>query len=197
MFRRRDLLATVGAGLAIGFSGCSTGADGDATDGSPAPDSTVGDLSVTSPAFGDGEPIPPRYTPDGANVSPPLSIAGVPSGASALAVVVDDPDAPGGRFVHWLLWNLPADRTSIPSGVPRKRVVPPLGDARQGTNGFGRVGYDGPRPPRDGGPHTYRVTVSALDHELAVPAGARRERLSQPLAAATVAAGRLTGTYER
>jgi hypothetical protein len=96
---------------------------------------------LVSPAFADGEPIPPLYTCDGANLSPELHWTGVPAGAVTLSLTCEDPDAPRGTFTHWVLWNLNPDRGQILSGeVPT--------EARQGLNGFGHLGYDGPCPPR-------------------------------------------------
>ncbi|MEF8775402.1 MAG: YbhB/YbcL family Raf kinase inhibitor-like protein [Haloarculaceae archaeon] len=183
--RRRVLAAAVAAPLA----GCSDG--NTVTVGSP------GGLTVTSPAFETGGTIPTEYTGDGADRSPPLSIGGVPAEAVTLALVVDDPDAPSGTFVHWLLWNVPGDRADIPAGVPQRETVADLGGARQGTNGFDELGYRGPLPPSGDGPHTYRFTVYALDTDLNVEAGARRDHLEEALAGPILASGRLSGEYER
>ena len=186
MITRRDLLAV---GVAAALAGCSGG-------GTPTVESPGG-LSVTSSAFEEGGQIPPEYTGDGADRSPPLDIDGVPEGAVSLALLVDDPDAPGGTFVHWLLWNLPPDRTTLPAGVPQRERLPAFGDVRQGTNGFDEIGYRGPRPPSGDGPHTYRFTVYAVDEQLELSAGARRRKLDAALAGSVVASGRLTGEYER
>lgn len=108
----------------------------------PAPTPTAPrfpDLGLGSPAFADGEAIPVRYTCDGADRSPP-------PGTRSLALVVDDPDAPRGRFVHWLLYRIPPERTALPEGVPTEPMGAGLGV--QGRNDFGRIGYGGPCPHR-------------------------------------------------
>ena len=186
MVTRRSLLAT---GVAAALAGCSSG--GPETVESP------GGLTVTSSAFEEGGQIPTEYTGDGDDRSPPLALSGVPDAAVTLAVVVDDPDAPGGTFVHWLLWNVPADRSTLPAGLPQRERLPAIGDARQGTNGFDELGYRGPLPPSGDGPHTYRFTVYAVDDRLELSAGARRRKLDAALAGSVVASGRLTGEYER
>jgi Raf kinase inhibitor-like YbhB/YbcL family protein len=198
MHSRRSLLGGVGAIVAGTLTGCNSVTEG----GSGASDSAVTTLSTTSsmtistPAFEDGGTIPQRYTADGEDVSPPLSIDGVPSAAGSLALVVDDPDAPGGTFVHWLLWNLPTGTTEIPENQPQARKLAALGDAKQGTNGFGELGYRGPRPPAEDGPHTYRFTLYAIRKPVNVQAGARKGRLDEAMAGNTIASARIAGEYE-
>ncbi|SFR43595.1 hypothetical protein SAMN04487947_1414 [Halogeometricum rufum] len=208
---RRDVLALSGASL----TGCvgrpdddSAGADAAetaqtadraanrtlATDGGT--DRTAESLTLSSSAFDAGATLPTRFSCDGEGVSPPLSVAGVPDDTAALAVVADDPDAPGSEpFVHWLLWNLPADTAEIPADVPGEGTV--LGGARQGTNGGGDVGYYPACPPAGDGPHTYRFTLFALGDRLDVTAGARRDAVQRATDDATLERARLTATYER
>lgn len=155
------------------------------------------ELTFSTPAFESGEPVPTRYTCDGADGSPELAIGGVPDGAESLAVVVDDPDAPGGTFTHWLLWGVPPETDAIESDVPATETVASLGDARQGTNGFGTVGYRGPCPPPGDGPHTYRFTLHALDGSLSLSAGADRSAFESAVSDRSIATARFTGTYER
>jgi len=199
MHSRRAFLALAGTAATAGLAGCETATEG----GSGASDSSVttvaSDTSMTlsSSAFMDGGPIPARYTWDGDDVSPPLEIAGVPGGAASLALIVDDPDAPGGTFVHWLLWNVPADTTEIPEGQPPARRIEGLGNARQGTNGFGELGYGGPRPPEEDDAHTYRFTLYVIDQQLNVQAGSRKAQLDQAMDGNTIASARLTGEYAR
>lgn len=195
--RRMALRAVAGACCAL--AGCTTLGGGDGVDstGPPTMVGTDSDMRLTSTAFGDGESIPARYTADGADVSPPLSVTGVPESAASLALVVDDPDVPGGTFVHWLLWALPAETTTVPENVPQARRVRSLSDARQGTNGFGELGYGGPRPPEGEDSHTYRFTLYALSEGVNVQAGARWRALSNATSGQAVTATRLTGTYER
>lgn len=154
-------------------------------------------LTFESPAFADGASIPPRYTADGADVSPTLTVEGVPDRAETVALVVDDPDAPGSPFTHWLLWNVPAGRTAIPEDVPRTGTVDSLGGARQGTNDFGEVGYRGPKPPAGDGPHSYRFTLYVLGRPLAVEAGARKAVLVDAIDGTHLARARFTAEYER
>lgn len=157
----------------------------------------TGTFSVSSLAFDDGDETPTEYTCEGANDSPPLRVDGVPSEAETLALVVDDPDAPGTTFVHWLLWNLPADAEGIPQGVPHGPSVDELDGARQGTNDNGDIGYFGPCPPEGDGPHTYRFTLYAVGAELELEAGATRGDLDAALDGKTVGRARLEGTYSR
>jgi hypothetical protein len=154
-------------------------------------------MQVTTTPFDPGEPIPKRFTADGEDVSPPLSIADVPDAADALAVVVDDLDAPSGVFTHWLLWNVPPTTTAIPAGVATTETVDALGGARQGTNDFGAVGYAGPKPPRGDDAHTYRFEVYALDAPLDVAVGARAEAVTAAIGEQRVDSALFTGTYER
>jgi Raf kinase inhibitor-like YbhB/YbcL family protein len=153
------------------------------------PTEVIATFTLTSPAFNEGAAIPRQHSCDGADASPPLSWAGAPAGAKALALVMDDPDA--GGFVHWVLYNLgPAASGSLPPGItPAWQVAP------QGQNSFGRVGYGGPCPPS--GTHRYVFRLLALDAMLAL---AGTPRASELLAAARghiLAEARLTGTYRR
>ena len=182
--RRRAVLA----GLAVTTAGCAGPAATTTTDAPAATDTeaTMADLHVTSPAFDDGAPIPERYGKAYENVNPPLRFDGVPEGAASLALVVDDPDAPGGVFDHWLVWDIPAGTTEIPEGwSPPDGVV-------EGTNDFGNVGYDGPRPPEE---HTYRFTGYALDATLDVERGAEKDALESAMDGHVLASGTLEGTF--
>ena len=151
-------------------------------------------LTVTSPAFRPGGPIPRHFTGDGMDVSPPLAWAGVPPEAKSLAVVCEDPDAPRGTWVHWLLYDLPRGTRALPEAVP---ADPDLDDgSHQGTNDFGYVGYGGPAPPR-GAAHRYVFTVYALDAELGLPAGAKKAEVLAAMAGHVLAEGAVEGTYQR
>jgi Raf kinase inhibitor-like YbhB/YbcL family protein len=145
-------------------------------------------LVLTSTAFGDGEPIPDRFTCEGADVSPPLAWAELPPGTASLALLVDDPDAPGGTFTHWLAWDIDPAAGAIGEGA----VLP-----AEGKNGFGHRGYGGPCPPRGDGPHRYLFRLFALDAPLDLDAGANKGSFQAALAGHVLAAGELTGTYER
>lgn len=145
-------------------------------------------FTISSSAFAAGEPIPARHTCDGEDRSPPLEWSNVPEGTQALALVVDDPDAPGRTFTHWLAWGLDPEGGGIAEGQPA-----PL----EGTNDFGVVGYRGPCPPPGHGPHRYVFRLLALDAEPALAQGAARAQVDQALGAGTLAVAELTGTYER
>lgn len=161
-------------------------------------------LQLSSPAFENGARIPERFTCDGADVSPPLRWSGVPSGTRSLALLCDDPDAPGGVFHHWAMFNLPADQNEITEGYATEARVAELGPSvglgvrtvRQGVNGFGHRGYRGPCPPRDHEPHRYHFHLLALDID-------RLDLADAPACAAVAAAARphvveeavLVGTY--
>ena len=151
------------------------------------------DLKVASTAFEAGGMIPPKYTADGQNISPPLAWTGVPDGTKSIAVVCDDPDAPMGTWVHWLLWNLPPGLTGLDEDMPPDAKL--ANGARQGTTDFGRIGYGGPAPPS--GVHRYYFRVYALDVMLDVPAGATRPRLEKAMEGHMLAQGRLMGKYTR
>lgn len=142
-------------------------------------------LEVTSPDLLPDAPIPTAHTCDGADTPPRLAVRGLPDAAAALVVVVEDPDAPGGRFVHWLVADLPA----VDGPLPDDGVV--------GRNDFGRTGYGGPCPPPDDPPHRYRFWIVAVDAPLGLEPGFTAAALEQPLAEHAVAAGVLTGTYDR
>lgn len=203
--RRRYLAVAGAAALAgCGFTveqGTLTGDSGDGpTESEPGTDSTrtgspTPPLAFSTSAFEDGGSIPPEYTGAGADRSPPLTVESVPGSAETLAFVVDDPDASG--FVHWLLWNVPADVAEIPADVPQEETVSALDDARQGTNGFGELGYRGPLPPEGDGPHTYRFTMSAVSTTLDLAAGADRGALESAIAGSVVDTHRITGEFER
>lgn len=144
-------------------------------------------MTVSSTAFTDGGDIPRRHTCDGENLSPPLSFTGVPSGAQDLALLVEDPDAPGGTFVHWVGWGIDPSKGAIGEGES---------PAGTGTNGFGRRGYGGPCPPK-GRPHRYVFTVFAVSTRLDLPPGASADALRRALAGTVLAEGRLLGRYAR
>ena len=144
-------------------------------------------ISLTSPAFHAGSPIPQRYTCDGADRSPPLRWSHVPRRARSLALEVDDPDAPGGVFVHWVLWDLPATRRRLPAAFTARF---------EGRNSFGRIGYSGPCPPA-GSKHHYVFTLWAVDRRLALARGATPMRLRRALSGHIVRSATLVGTYQR
>ena len=173
---------------------CGDDADDDASAPSSAPpaQSTApggGSFSLTSPAFGDGETIPQQFTCDGANESPPLEWSGVPDGTRDLALTVDDPDAPGGRFVHWVAWGLDPATGELPEGAVPAGIV-------QGANGAGESAYAGPCPP-DGPAHRYVFTLYAVSQAVMLAPGADQAALLVAIAGIELAETQLTGTYSR
>ncbi len=151
-------------------------------------------LTVSSPAFAEGAKIPARYTCEGQNISPPLSWSESPAGTKSLALIADDPDAPGGVFSHWVLFNLPPETTELAEAMPTQAELP--SGAKQGKTDFGRVGYRGPCPP-PGRPHRYQFTVYTLDQSLDLRAGVSRSELLSAISGHILAQGRLTGMYQR
>ncbi len=151
-------------------------------------------MQLTSGAFQPDQPIPTRYTCDGESVSPPLSWSDVPSAIGAFALIVDDPDAPGGVFTHWVVVDLPAGTSALPEGVPATGRLD--NGAVQGRNDFGREGYGPPCPPR-GSPHHYRFTLYALDAPLGLQPGASKQQVLDAMQGHIRAEGRLVGTYQR
>jgi Raf kinase inhibitor-like YbhB/YbcL family protein len=144
-------------------------------------------ITVSSSAFTDGGEIPRRHTCDGADVSPALTFGSLPSGAQELALLVEDPDAPHGTFVHWVAWGIdPADPALGEGAAP----------AGSGTNGFGRTGYGGPCPP-PGPAHRYVFTVFALSRPTGLHPGATAAELRSAIDGAVLAKGSLTGRYAR
>jgi Raf kinase inhibitor-like YbhB/YbcL family protein len=127
------------------------------------------DMTLTSAAFEEAEMIPPKYTCDGADISPPLTWGPVPEQTESIALICDDPDAPMGTFVHWVLYDVPAETTELPENVPNDTTLPD--GAAQGTSDFGRIGYGGPCPP--GGTHRYFFKIYALDKKLGLAPGAQ------------------------
>lgn len=151
-------------------------------------------LQLTSSAFKDGESIPQKYTCDADDVSPALKWSGVPEAAKRLALICDDPDAPSGTWVHWVLYDLPSNVTELPEGIPATEATPQGG--RQGANDFGRIGYGGPCPPA-GKPHRYFFKLYALDAELNVKPHATKADLEKAMRGHILAEGRLMGSYKR
>ena len=160
----------------------------------PRDDSPTSRLVLRSIAFAEGTTIPLRHTCDGENLSPPLAWAGAPVSTRSLALICDDPDAPRGTWVHWLLWNLPADAVELGEGVPRRPELP--SGARQGTNDSGDMGYGGPCPP-PGRPHRYYFRMFALGAMLNLPPGVNRSDLETAMEGHVLARAVTMGTYER
>lgn len=151
-------------------------------------------IQITSPAFKEGNPIPRKYTCDAEDLSPPLNWSGVPAHAKSLALIADDPDAPVGTWVHWVIFNLPPSLNGLPEGIAKTPTVEGIG--LQGNNDFRKPGYGGPCPPR-GKPHRYFFKLYALDTSLALGAGASKADLEKAMRGHILAQGQLMGTYSR
>jgi len=151
------------------------------------------EIKITSSAFEDGGMIPAKYTCDGADVSPPLRWDAVPEGTKSIALICDDPDAPMGTWVHWVLFNLPAEVNELAENIPADKILP--NGARQGVSDFGRIGYGGPCPPS--GTHRYFFKIYALGIELGLEAGANKRQLLKAMEGHILAQGQLIGKYKR
>ena len=147
---------------------------------------TMTQLKIDSPAFSHNQPIPSKYTCDGEDVSPELSIDQIPVNTKSLAIIVDDPDAPNGTFDHFIAWNI-APSTKLPEG---------LDVANSGKNHFGEMGYRGPCPPK-GAAHYYHFKIYALDTMLSLPNGAGKKQLESAMENHIIGKGELIGTYQR
>jgi len=158
------------------------------------PDEGEMTLSLSSPVFQEGEDISITYTCDGQDISPPLTWGEPPSETQSFALIMDDPDATGGVFTHWLLFNLPADNRELPEAVPLDNEL--ANGALQGKNSFGKIGYGSPCPP-PGPAHHYRFTIYALDQPLDLMAGASRKQVIDAITGHILARGQLIGMYQR
>jgi hypothetical protein len=149
-------------------------------------------MILKSNAFSEGSAIPDKYSKQGGNISPALEWSGVPDDTESLALIVDDPDAPKGLFVHWIAYRIPLDAGKLAEGVPAQ---PELSNGmRQGANGFGQIGYGGPQPPS--GTHRYFFHLYALDTDLEVPPGLSREELDGAIQGHILAEAKAMGTYQ-
>jgi Raf kinase inhibitor-like YbhB/YbcL family protein len=183
--RRRAWFAI---GLAVGLAGCR------ATDvAAPTVRPGGGEMKLTSTAFAEGQTIPQRYTCDGDDVSPPLAWTGAPEGTASFALIADDPDAPLRTWVHWVLFDLPGDATSLPEGVA-KVPRPPTGGVH-GNNSWPRAEYGGPCPPR--GTHRYIFKLYALDRALGLAPGASAADVRKAMEGHVLAEAQLMGRYAR
>jgi Raf kinase inhibitor-like YbhB/YbcL family protein len=153
-------------------------------------------FSLSSSAFRDGAAIPVKHTCDGADVSPPLAWSGAPQGTAAFALIGDDPDAPAGTWVHWVLYNVPGAAAALPENVAKRDALPELGGALQGRNDFRRPGYGGPCPP-PGPAHRYFFKLYALDRALALKVGAQKKDVEAAMAGHVLGTAQLMGTYAR
>ena len=151
-------------------------------------------MQLTSTAFSEGQPIPEKYTCDAKNVSPPLKWSGAPGAAKSLVLIADDPDAPVGTWVHWVLYDIPTTVSALPEDLPKGQYTPE--GAKQGLNDFKHLGYGGPCPP-PGKPHRYFFKLYALDALLDLKPGSKKQDVERAMARHVLAEGQLMGTYKR
>lgn len=148
---------------------------------------TPGTMKITSTAFRHNESVPSQYTCDADDISPPLQLSEAPEGTQSLALIVDDPDAPGKTWVHWLVWNMPADTTTLEEGA-----TPP---GTEGTTDFGKTGWGGPCPPS--GTHRYFFKLYALDTELDLDPSATKAELEDAMRDHVLDQAELIGLYQK
>jgi Raf kinase inhibitor-like YbhB/YbcL family protein len=183
--RRRMMgIATAGA---LALCGSAVGGGGEMMKDAKAT------MELTSSGIRDGE-VQKKFTCDGADVSPELSWSAPPAGTKSFALLVIDPDAPVGEFVHWVLYDLSAEKRGLPEGVPKEKEF--ADGSRQGKNDFGKPGYGGPCPPGHS-PHRYFFSLYALDAKLNLPGGATRKQVESALKGHILARGELIGRYQR
>ncbi len=150
-------------------------------------------LELTSGAFAEGNAIPTRYSCQGEDMSPPLAWQGAPAATQSFALIMDDPDAPGQTWVHWIVYNLPATTHALPEGVTAGTAL--SGNAAQGRNSWGRNDYGGPCPPS--GTHRYFFKLYALDSVLELPTGASKDDVLHAMEGHILAETQLMGTYRK
>lgn len=190
---KKPILNLLALSLLLAIAACST----QTPSPTPAPKEEGGKrepmaFALESPAFDEGDTIPARYTCQGADVSPELRWQEAPDNTQSYALIVHDPDAPGRTFTHWVLFNIPADRTALPEALEPGAI------GTSGQNDFGRTGYGGPCPPPGHGPHRYFFTLYALDMpNLNLSAGASRSQVEGALEGHVIAQAELMGRYER
>lgn len=151
------------------------------------------DITATSSAFQEGELIPTQYTCDGADISPPLKWTAVPEETKSIALICDDPDAPRGTWVHWVLYNLPPETTELPEDMPTSEVLD--NGARHGVTDFGQFGYGGPCPPSS--THRYFFKLYALDTMIDISGEVTKETVESAMKGHILAEGQLMGKYAR
>lgn len=186
--RKLAVLLGLVISLAVAFGAASCGGgDEPALSPTASPTPAGEDLQLSSSAFQEGEPIPVEYTCDGDDVSVPLAWSEPPPAIRSFALILDDPDAPGGVFTHWVLFNVSPETRQLAEGQ-----LP--GGALQGKNDFGGIGYGGPCPP-GGRTHRYQFTLYALDRSLNLDAGASKRQVLDAMQGHVLARGDLMGTY--
>lgn len=151
-------------------------------------------FELKSALLNQGQSIPKKYTCDGSDVSVPLTWTDPPAGTKSFALIADDPDAPMGTFVHWVMYDLPAEARQLPEGVPKQETL--QDGSKQGRNDFGRIGYGGPCPP-PGKPHRYFFKLYALGTKIGLPPGSTKQQVLNAIKGHTLGETQLMGTYKR
>ncbi len=157
-------------------------------------EATMIQFSLSSPSFRNNQPIPAKHSCEGQDASPALKWEGASPATKGFALICDDPDAPGGSWVHWVIYGIPAGTTELPENVAKTDAV---GGMKQGVSDFGPVGYGGPCPPRGHGVHHYYFRLYALDTELKLAPRVTRKQLESTMKGHIVAQTELVGTYQR
>ncbi len=152
-------------------------------------------LELKSPAFKHKGKIPTIFTCDGKDISPELKITGIPQGTKSLVLIMDDPDAPMGTWVHWVIYNIPPSTHTLKRNFPKKDKL--ANGIEQGENSWGKIGYGGPCPPKNNGAHRYMFKLYAIDKKLSLAPGAREKEILLAIKHHILASAILIGTYER
>ena len=155
------------------------------------------EFRLSSPSFRHNQPVPAKFTCEGQDMSPSLKWEDAPAGTKSFALVCDDPDAPAGTWVHWVMWGIPATTTGLPENIAKTEIVPALGGAKQGENSSSKRGYGGPCPPRGHGVHHYHFKLYALDAEPVLKPGVTKQQLEEAIRNHVLAIAELVGTYQR
>ena len=195
MWHCRPLSALFTLLSAAALAACRPAALPTPTHAAETPSRATSDLlELSSAAFGEGDEIPRRYTCDGQDVSPPLSWSGSPPNTKSFAIIVDDPDAPRGTWVHWVIFGIPADTEGLAEDVPAEERL--ADGSGQGRNSWDRIGYGGPCPP-SGSTHRYVFKLYALDGLLDLRSGPQKKTLVEAMEGHILTETRLVGTYGR
>lgn len=171
--------------LVILASGCTSQESNQTENG-------TGEFAITSSAFTQGKDIPVKYTADGENVSPPLAWTSAPADTKTFTIICEDPDSTGGSFIHWIVFNIPADVTKLDEGITNQETLE--NGAKQGLNSFNTIGYSGPAPP-PGQTHRYAFKIYALDIELNLEPGSTIEQVNNVMEGHILAQTQITGRY--
>ena len=151
-------------------------------------------ISIQAEGFNEGDMIPDEFTCKGRDISPSISWKGIPAGTQSITLIMDDPDAPGGTFVHWVIYNIPSQTWNLPKGMPQDKTL--ADGSMQGMTDFGQPGYGGPWPS-SGKTHRYFFKVYALDMKINLPAQASKNQVESAMKGHILAEGALMGTYRR